>query len=256
MSFALAVSIGNTRTQIGRIVDGVVQEFATVPSDSPTKALEQLVAWSKDVEKEDRIVLLASVRADTAKAMRSLVVDQIGAEIIELEQDLPVPIGRALDSETIVGVDRLLTAAAAWSELKQACIVVDVGTAVTVDFTDGEGIFQGGAIMPGTQAMLASLTDSADLLPSVDYLPPEGEPFGRNTTDAMLRGVHTAIHGGVWKLVENYALFYGGFPLVVATGGDAEAIFTDDELISRIVPDLTLRGCAVAYRTATEDSNS
>jgi type III pantothenate kinase len=256
MSLALAVSIGNTRTQIGRIVDGVVQEFATVSSDTPTEALEQLVAWSKDVDKDDRIVLLASVRADTADAMRSLVVDQIGAEIIELEKDLPVPIGRALDSESIIGVDRLLAAAAAWNELKQACIIVDVGTAVTVDFVDGEGVFQGGAILPGTRAMLDSLTNSADLLPSIDYLRPEGEPFGRNTTDAMLRGVHNAIHGGVWKLVENYALFYGGFPLVIATGGDAESIFADDELVSRIVPDLALRGCAVSYRTATEDSNS
>ena len=47
----------------------------------------------------------------------------LGAEIIELEKDLPIPIGRALDPESIVGVDRLLTAAAAWDELKQACIV-------------------------------------------------------------------------------------------------------------------------------------
>ena len=61
MSFALAVSIGNTRTQIGRIVDGVVQEFATVPSDSPTKALEQLVAWSKDVEKEELVRILHTI---------------------------------------------------------------------------------------------------------------------------------------------------------------------------------------------------
>ena len=186
MSSALAVSIGNTRTQIGRIVDGTVQEYATVSSDTPTEALEQLVAWSKDIDKDERIVLLASVRADTADAMRSLVVDQIGAEIIELEQDLPVPIGRALDSESIVGVDRLLAAAAVWNELKQACIIVDVGTAVTVDFVDGEGVFQGGAIMPGTRAMLDSLTDSADLLPSIDYRRPDGEPFGRNTTEAML----------------------------------------------------------------------
>ena len=93
MSFALAVSIGNTRTQVGRIADGTIQEFVAVSSDTPTEALEQLVAWSKDADKDDRIVLLASVRADTATAMRSLVIDQIGAEIIELELDLPVPIG-------------------------------------------------------------------------------------------------------------------------------------------------------------------
>ena len=256
MSTAFAVSIGNTRTQVGRLVDGRIEEWASVSSDTPKNALERLTDWSRDVAKEDLVVLLASVRTDTAEAMRSLVVDQLGAEIIELEKDLPIPIGRALDPESIVGVDRLLTAAAAWDELKQACIVVDAGTAVTVDFVDGEGVFQGGAIMPGVRMMLDTLTRSADLLPAIEYAKPTVEPYGRNTTDAMIRGVHNAVHGGVWKLVETYALSYGGFPLVVATGGDAEAIFDGDELVSRLIPDLALRGCAVAYRTAAEDAGS
>ena len=78
-----------------------------------------------------------------------------------------------------------------------------------------------------------------------------GEPWGRNTIDAMSRGVHAAVAGGAWKLVERYAMHYGGFPLVVATGGDAEILFKDDELVSRIVPDLALRGMALAWRTAT-----
>ena len=62
--------------------------------------------------------------------------------------------------------------------------------------------------------------------------------------------------GGAWKLVEKYALHYGGFPLVVATGGDAQALFRDDELVSRVVPDLVLRGMAIAWRTATEGSDA
>ena len=43
--------------------------------------------------------------------------------------------------------------------------------------------------------MLDTLTRSADLLPAIDYQKPSGEPYGRNTTDAMIRGVHNAVHG-------------------------------------------------------------
>ena len=56
----------------------------------------------------------------------------------------------------------------------------------------------------------------------------------------------------MWRLIEKYAEQYGGFPLVIATGGDAEALFEDSELVSRVAPDLVLRGILVAARTAGE----
>ena len=104
--------------------------------------------------------------------------------------------------------------------------------------------------MPGINAMLRTMAVSTDLLPDEGFEAPTGEPWGRNTIDAMRCGVHAAVTGGVWKLVERYALHYGGFPLVVATGGDAKALFEDDELVSRVVPDLVVRGMALAWRTA------
>ena len=66
----------------------------------------------------------------------------------------------------------------------------------------------------------------------------------------MLRGVYHGIRGMVWKLVEQYAEAYEAFPTVIATGGDAETLFHDDELIERIVPDLTLHGIMVTARTS------
>src|SRR5690606_33992349 len=66
---------------------------------------------------------------------------------------LPVPIEDALEDRSTVGQDRLLAALGAWWRTKQACIVIDAGTAVTVDFVDGTGVFQGGAIAPGVGMM-------------------------------------------------------------------------------------------------------
>ena len=55
MATAFAVSIGNTRTQVGRLVDGRIEEWASVSSDTPKNALERLTDWSRDVAKEDLV---------------------------------------------------------------------------------------------------------------------------------------------------------------------------------------------------------
>jgi pantothenate kinase type III len=64
--------------------------------------------------------------------------------------------------------------------------------------------------------------------------------------------VFEGIRGLTQALVERYASSYRAFPLVIATGGDAEAIFSDSELVTRVVPDLVLRGILQAVRSAAE----
>lgn len=250
MPTAAAISIGNSTLQAGHLLDGMLDGSVTVAADRPRELVDAIEPWFAGIDRTERAALLASVNEPAAKALRPILAERIGGQIIEMETDLAAPIGRGLDPESVVGVDRLLSASAAWSELQQACIVIDAGTAVTVDFVDGEGVFQGGAIMPGVAAMLHTMAMSTNLLPDEGFKVPDGEPWGRNTVDAMRRGVHAAVAGGAWKLVERYAMHYGGFPLVVATGGDAKAIFEDDELVSRVIPDLVLRGMALAWRTA------
>jgi pantothenate kinase type III len=66
----------------------------------------------------------------------------------------------------------------------------------------------------------------------------------------MLHGVYHGIRGMVWKLIERYAERYGAFPTVIATGGDAELLFGRDQIVDRIVPELTLLGIAAAARHA------
>jgi pantothenate kinase type III len=72
----------------------------------------------------------------------------------------------------------------------------------------------------------------------------------------MMLGVQESIRGLVWRLVERYSLAYGAFPTVIATGGDAEAIFAGDELVNAIVPDLTLQGIVASAKAALADGRA
>jgi type III pantothenate kinase len=248
----LAASIGNTRTRLGAFVEGDLIEVATFQNQRDGKIADAIVHAFKPLqEKDDTIVLLSSVNADAAARVETQLEAYTRRPIQHVERDMTIPIGRQLDPEAMVGEDRLLNAAAAYDVLKQACVVVDAGTAITVDFVDGNGTFHGGAIAPGTQIMLDALNNRTAQLPEIDFAVPV-EAIGHNTIEAMRTGIYYAMRGMVRELVEQYAKHAGTFPLVVVTGGDGNLLFRGWDLVDRVVPDLTLRGMAVTMRVAME----
>ncbi len=251
----LALSVGNTRTKVGLFLAGKLASSQAVLNDNLdgefAGTVEPLLSQVKDTESPG--LILASVNNPVAqRVIAALAKLAPELKICRPEDDLPIPIGRQLDREALVGEDRLLNAAAAYDVLKQACIVVDAGTALTVDFIDGAGTFHGGAIAPGAQMMLDALHAHTAQLPQVTLARPE-EPIGHNTTQAMLTAVFHGLRGMVRELTEQYAEVAGSYPLVVATGGNAELLFKDYELIDRIVPDLTLLGLAATWRSVAEE---
>jgi len=246
----LAISIGNTRTRLGTFLAGKLGSTQTVDNqgfDSTDNLLVQ--AYEPLRDQPGATVLLASVNQPVAKQVIRAVRQHLGVEVIVVEKDIHVPIGRQFDPEALIGVDRLLNAAAAYDVLKQACIVVDAGTAITVDFIDGAGTFHGGAIGPGAQMMLDSLHEKTDLLPEVTLAKPQ-DPIGHNTVEAIRSAVFFGLRGMVRELVEQYAQTAGSFPVVVATGGNAPLLFGDYDLVERVVPDLTLMGMVVTLKAA------
>jgi type III pantothenate kinase len=180
---------------------------------------------------------------------------EAGAEGGLGEAELPIPIDHTLDDVQTVGHDRLLDALGAYSRAQSACVVIDAGTAITVDFVDGEGTFHGGAIAPGVKMMFEALHEKTSALPLVtpgpDVMPPaqaEAPPFGKSTRPAIALGVLSAARGLVHLLIDRYAEYYEAYPRVIATGGDAALLFENDPLVEHIVPDLTLMGMLEAYQ--------
>jgi type III pantothenate kinase len=249
----LAISVGNTNTALAACVDGEPVHRVTMPNAS-LDAIAEAAAAAAGEHAAD-VAVLATVNRTVSDKLVHALTGHPDLQVLQIGVDLGIPLKHTLDDDAIrgTGQDRLLNAVAAFRTARQACVVVDAGTAVTVDFVDGAGTFHGGAIAPGVRMSLRALHEHTDALPDLDFAPPEADiPYARNTREAMIHGVFYGTRGLVRQLAERYAIAYDAYPTIIATGGDAQALFDGEELIERIIPDLTLRGIALAYTAAIE----
>lgn len=251
-----AIDVGNTRSHFGVFASDQLLDTAVVNNHELDSQLPDVLAALAGhmADLEPVACYLASVNEPIARTITARFADRFGRQPMRVELDMPVPIGRQLDSESIVGADRLLNAAAVYHKIKQACIVVDAGTAVTVDFVDGDGVFHGGAILPGVHLMMQSMSGNTHLLPEIGFARPD-EPIGHSTVQAMRTGVFHGLRGAVRELTEIYAQAYGAYPTIVATGGDAALLFDGYELIETVIPNLTLYGIHTMHRLLSEQQD-
>lgn len=249
----VAIAVGNTRARAGAFRDAELVESRATSASSPegcAHAVGELARAAGD----DPAIVLSSVNPAADAPIVAAVESSLGTEVMRIGRDVPLHVRHALDDDgaRTVGQDRLLNAIGAYARTRQATVIVDAGTAVTVDFVDGVGTFHGGAIAPGLGLMLGALHERTAQLPSIAFeMPDPATPFGVNTPDAMRRGVLAAVRGLVRHLTEAYADHYDAFPQIVATGGDM-AVLEGDEVIEHFVPDLQLIGIQAACQLALE----
>ena len=232
----LAIAVGNTRARWAFFTGRELAPGGAVPHVEALEALRTAVEQA-----QPEMIALASVeeeRADTIeKGLAAL-----GLPAVRVGRDLQPPLTHSLEDASTLGIDRILNALAAFSLVESAVAVVDAGSAITVDFVDGEGTFHGGAIAPGCTMMLKAMHTQTAALPDLPFDPDAGGPFGSDTPHAMQLGVAAAARGLVRDMVEQFAVFYEAYPPVLGTGGDAAALFEADEFVERIIPDLQLIG--------------
>jgi type III pantothenate kinase len=145
---------------------------------------------------------------------------------------------------TLLGVDRWLAVIGACALIRGARVVVDIGTAATVDLVDADGRHRGGYIVPGPTLMSRSLRRStADLAQRHAASGPTSSAGGPadNTRDAIERGACLAVAALVDRCVAD-ATVAGGRPGLVLTGGDAVELLPWLRTPAEVVPDLVLRG--------------
>ncbi len=243
----MVLNVGNTRLHLGVFVAGELKYNTRIPHDQrdlwPGKIAE---AWRLIADADSPAVAAATVNPPIAADLGAAVEKVAGHRVQWVGADLDPPIAVKTQVPSETGVDRILNIAAAHEQMGKACVVVDAGSAVTVDCCDDAGAFLGGAIAPGTSMMLAVLHERTAKLPLVDFAAPVGV-IGDSTEQAIRHGVFHGIRGLVKEVAENYAMELGNWPEIIATGGDAHTLFDGWELIHAIAPDLTLYGIALAY---------
>lgn len=145
-----------------------------------------------------------------------------------------------------VGADRIVDAAAVQQLYGGPACVVDFGTGTTFDAITAEGDYLGGAIAPGIGIAAEALFARAAKLMRVDLQRPPG-PIGRNTTHAMQSGLLFGYVGLVEGLVARFREELGEDMKVIATGGLAEVVARETEVLEIIAPWLTLDGLRIIW---------
>lgn len=213
-------------------------------------APQQLVRWFERLGDGPRWWFAASVNraADTLLARWIREYRPQDCYTLLAYQHFPLPLAVAAAGR--VGSDRLAAALAAnhLRDKSRPAVVVDVGTAITVDAISGSGVFEGGAILPGVGTAAIALEQLTAALPPVDVriASGAGEVIGRSTEAAIRSGIVWGSAGAVDMLVRRMTMSLGSLPEIFATGGDARLLLELLDFPVRFLPHLVLQGIALA----------
>ncbi len=230
---ALAAMVGEKPLETRRLS---TQEFHLLP-----EMLRQL--WSEHACE----AVAASSVSPRNLALLDEAAGHLGQKVMLVGRELPLPIDSDLPDLARVGTDRLCSAAMAYFSFEKACAVASFGTAITIDCVGDDGAFLGGAILPGLKMSAQALHEGTAALPKVELHRPDWV-FGRNTIDAIIGGIVYGARGALRELTEAYATKLGQWPPLLVTGGDAELVCKDYDIVHAIVPDLCLMGVGLAYQ--------
>jgi len=249
MKVDAVVDVGNTRVKWALAADPITQ-VAALPHADPAAWAAQLAAWN--ITKP-----LSWAVTGVQPAQRDCLIDWLrgqGHAVMLINDPKLLPLRVAVPNPNGVGIDRLFDAVAANARLKKArkkpapIVIIDAGTAVTVNLVSPEGVFEGGAIIPGRRLMARALHEHTALLPLIDGQQPNPAPVGIDTPTAIEAGIHHAVSGGINQLIAQQvnakysrALGYRA-PLIFLTGGDGPHLQHSIDSRAELWPAMTLEG--------------
>ncbi len=240
----LAVDVGNTKTAVALVEGSTIRARAQWPTDQTGAAVfEGALGRAPGAER----IVVATVVPRARRAWDD-VATWLSLPITVLSRGDQVPVTCDVDEPSKVGVDRLVNLLGAALDDAPPLVVVDLGTATTIDALDRSGHFVGGAILPGAGTAMRALAASTAQLPEVRLVAPPS-PIGRNTAHAIQSGVVLGYAGGIDSLVAAISRELGG-ATCVATGGLAAVFAPHCRCFHRVDDTITLRGIARAWELA------
>ncbi len=244
----LVADIGNSRTTIA-LVEGRTTA-ASVGSPTARLNFRRTIALIRDLAGGARDggiagAAIASVVPTHTTLMANAIQEACGVEAVVVSAGT-AGIKTTYDDPAAIGADRLCNAVAAHALTGAGAIVIDCGTAVTIDCVDAAGTFLGGAILPGFRTAVRALHDGTAQLPEIPLEPPAtamGTSTVTNLQSGIVLGTTYAIDGIVRRIMEES--FANANVPVIVTGGHAAVYRTVTSLETLHEPDLVLIGAAM-----------
>lgn len=248
----LAIDVGNSNTVLGVFAgkdlkahwrlttrrDGTADEFGIL--------LRSLFETGGIPLAEVGAIIVASVVPQLDGAMEAICRQAFGSPPLWVGPGMKTGMPVLYDSPADVGADRIVNAVAAFEHYGGPAIIVDFGTATTVDAVTARGEYAGGAIAPGIGISADALFQRAAKLPRVDVTKPKSV-IGKNTVHSIQAGLFFGYLGLVGEIVRRMKGELGGEAVVVATGGLSHLILADAEFVDHVDPLLTLTGLRILY---------
>ena len=250
----LAVDIGNTQTHIGVFdKDELIHEWRA--STEARRTADELalmfgqflslagLSFSKAVTG----VSICSVVPRATQELREMAQRYFGFPALVVEPGIKTGMPVLTDNPREVGADRISNAVAAHSIYEgEPVVIVDFGTAITVDAVSERGEYLGGAIAPGIDTAATALFSSTAQIKRVELVAPP-EVIGKNTVMAVQSGIIYGTAAMVDGMVGSVTKELGGDARAIATGGLGPTVIQHCHRIERFEPMLTLMGLKLIF---------
>ena len=249
----LAIDIGNTNIVIGCIKDDEIVFKARIATDR-TRTSDQYGVEIKNmleafgVSKDDiEDCIIASVVPPVFNSVQTGVLKVIGKQPMVVGPGLKTGLNIHVDIPSQVGSDLIVAAVAALAEYPAPLVLIDLGTATTVEVIEPENVFVGGLIFPGIMVSLDSLTNRAAQLPGISLDQPK-KVIGKNTVDCMRSGMMYGTAAMLDGLIDRIAEELGHESTVIATGGLAQFVIPLCKHDIVLEKELLLKGLNLIYK--------
>ena len=225
----LAIDIGNTNLVIGCMEDDRILFKARIATDrlrtSDQYGVEiknMMEAYGVQVSQIDDCII-SSVVPPVFNSVRTGVIKIIGKQPMVVGPGLKTGLNIHMDVPSQVGSDRIVIAVAALAEYKAPLILIDLGTATTIEVVEPDNVYLGGLIFPGVRVSLDALTSRTSQLPGISLDKPK-QVIGKNTVDCMRSGMMYGTAAMLDGLVDRIEEELGHSSTIIATGGMAQFI--------------------------------
>ena len=248
----LAVDIGNTNITFGLFSGdelGPRWRIRTIHEKMPDEygiLMLQLFEHGGYRPEDVNGVAIASVVPPLSQAFEAVSRRYVGLDPLLVDAGVRTGVRIQYDDPRQVGADRVVDAAAVKALYGLPACVVDFGTGTTFDAVSKDGDYLGGAIAPGIGIAAQALFERTAKLPRVELSRPPSV-IGRNTPHAMQSGLLFGYVGLVEGMVARFKAELGPATRIIGTGGLAEIIARETDVIDVVDPWLTLHGLRIVY---------